>query len=256
MPPPEPDPPAESGDQEPSPAPAGLAPPRPDPEERRRRRRELPAIVVGVAVLHAALLAGLRGAIEAFAAAAPEAVPVQIVQLAAGSGGVPAELLPRTVAPAPVPELADPEPLAIDPEAPPAADQPAATAAPAGTPAIGEPGSGGAWGSGPETWGDVVLPVPLQTPRPLLTEEARRQGWSGVAQLEIMVDRGGEVSAVKVIEPLPYGLGAAVVETVERWSFQPARYLGAPVDLALRIQVRFDAPPTRPPADAPPGSPP
>ena len=87
--------------------------------------------------------------------------------------------------------------------------------------------------------GNVTRPQKIFGPNPQYTEIARKARIQGIVIVEAIIDRAGNVSAVRVLKPLPMGLDQAAVEAVKRWKFEPARLNGRPVDVFYRLTVAF-----------------
>src|SRR6516162_3109509 len=68
----------------------------------------------------------------------------------------------------------------------------------------------------------VTAPIPVYTPNPTYSEEARKAGLSGVVVVEVTVDAAGNVQEVGVVQPLGHGLDEKAVETIRTWRFKPA----------------------------------
>lgn len=87
--------------------------------------------------------------------------------------------------------------------------------------------------------GDISPPEKIFYPTPKYTEEGRQARVQGVVILEAIVDALGNVSRVKVLKGLPYGLGEAAAETAREWKFRPAKQAGQPVAVFLNLTIRF-----------------
>jgi TonB family protein len=104
---------------------------------------------------------------------------------------------------------------------------------------IGE-GSGGGTGGGPYRPGSGIEPPTLvREVKPDYTEEARRRGVEGDVVMEIVVRANGTVGEVRVLQGLGHGLDERAVAAVRRWSFNPARRRGAPVDVLVEVAMEF-----------------
>jgi TonB family protein len=68
---------------------------------------------------------------------------------------------------------------------------------------------------------------------------ARRAGVQGSVVVRGIVRRDGTIDEVEVIKDLPYGLGDAAREAVERWRFRPATFRGDPIDVYYTVTVNF-----------------
>jgi protein TonB len=107
-------------------------------------------------------------------------------------------------------------------------------------PGIG-PGDGGNTGGGLEhIGGGVSKPIPLYTPEPEFSEEARKAKFSGSVQVYCIVDEQGNATNVKVVRPIGMGLDEKAVENVRSYKFKPAMKNGKPVRVPMWIDVSFD----------------
>jgi protein TonB len=103
------------------------------------------------------------------------------------------------------------------------------------------PGSGGNTGGGIEhIGGGVSKPVPLYTPEPEFSEEARKAKFSGSVQVYLIVDAQGNPTHVKVVRPIGMGLDEKAIECVRTYKFKPAMKNGQPVPVDMWIDVSFD----------------
>ncbi|HYM62623.1 MAG TPA: TonB family protein [Thermoanaerobaculia bacterium] len=68
---------------------------------------------------------------------------------------------------------------------------------------------------------------------------ARQAGVQGSVVIRGIVRRDGRIDDVEVIKDLPYGLGDAAREAVERWHFRPATFRGEPIDVYYTVTVNF-----------------
>ena len=87
--------------------------------------------------------------------------------------------------------------------------------------------------------GDITPPEKVIFPSPRYTEEGRQARTQGVVILEAVVDALGDVSRVKVLKGLPYGLSEEAVATAKQWKFRPAMRAGKPVSVYLNLTIRF-----------------
>lgn len=76
-------------------------------------------------------------------------------------------------------------------------------------------------------------------PMPLYTEEARHNGYTGVAKLRVVLDADGTVSRVVPLNSLPYGLTEEAVKTAKSIRFKPATQDGVPVSAEVYIEQDF-----------------
>jgi TonB family protein len=68
---------------------------------------------------------------------------------------------------------------------------------------------------------------------------ARRANVAGAVVIRGIVRKDGTIDNVEVIKDLPYGLGEAARDAVERWKFRPATYRGEPIDVYYTVTVNF-----------------
>jgi len=68
---------------------------------------------------------------------------------------------------------------------------------------------------------------------------ARAAGASGRVVIRGIVRRDGTIDNVEILKDLPYGLGEAAREAVQRWRFRPATYRGDPIDVYYTVTVNF-----------------
>lgn len=125
--------------------------------------------------------------------------------------------------PAPPPQTASAPPASATQPAPPA-EAPASADRSGVYPAVP------AGGSQPEELDRVIPRYPAI---------ARRAGIQGPVVVRGIVRRDGTIDNVEVIKDLPYGLGEAAREAVERWRFRPATYRGEPIDVYYTVTVNF-----------------
>jgi TonB family protein len=85
--------------------------------------------------------------------------------------------------------------------------------------------------------GSVTAPIALISPRPQLTDEARRAKYQGACMLQLIVDRNGMPQAVKLVRKLDYGLDLKAVEAVEKSRFKPAMKNGEPVPVMITVKI-------------------
>lgn len=85
-----------------------------------------------------------------------------------------------------------------------------------------------------------VAPAPSRRVAPTHPPRARRDGVEGEVKLNLLVDAGGRVAQVVVLDATPSGIfEEAAVAAVRQWQFQPARYKGRPVKTWIQQRVAF-----------------
>ena len=87
--------------------------------------------------------------------------------------------------------------------------------------------------------GDVQKPEKVSAPQPQYTEIARKARIQGVVIVQAIIDKGGNVTNVKVLKGLPMGLSEQAVEAIKKWKFKPATLNGKPVDVYYNLTVNF-----------------
>lgn len=84
-------------------------------------------------------------------------------------------------------------------------------------------------------------PVLLNRPRPMFTEEARRNRIQGVVRIKILIDVSGKVTEVVVTRGLPDGLDLQAIRAAYQMRFRPAMKNGSPVPYWLsNVEVEFN----------------
>lgn len=87
--------------------------------------------------------------------------------------------------------------------------------------------------------GNVKAPVTAHRVDPDYTETARAARVAGVVVVEAIIDKQGNVDAVKIVKDLPMGLGAEAVKAVRKWKFKPGTLNGEPVATIFNLTVNF-----------------
>lgn len=102
------------------------------------------------------------------------------------------------------------------------------------------PGSDGGYGGGPYSAGNgVSAPIPIFSPEPAYSEEARKAKFGGIVMLWIVVDAQGIVRNIRIAKPLGMNLDEEAVKTVSTWKFKPAMRQGAAVPVQVEVEVSF-----------------
>jgi TonB family protein len=102
------------------------------------------------------------------------------------------------------------------------------------------PGSDGGCCDGAFSVGNgVSAPIPIFSPEPAYSEEARKAKFGGIVTLWIVVDAQGIVRNIQIARHLPMGLDEEAVKTVSTWKFKPAMRQGAPVPVRVQVEVNF-----------------
>ena len=110
---------------------------------------------------------------------------------------------------------------------------------------IGGGGIGGGVGDGSD---DLVLSASMVTqrarvlakPEPHYTEEARRNQITGTVVLRVIFSRTGEVSNIRAINTLPFGLTERAIEAARKIRFLPAIKNSRPVSVFMQLEYNFN----------------
>jgi hypothetical protein len=75
--------------------------------------------------------------------------------------------------------------------------------------------------------------------RPIYTDEARRNGVTGIVRFRILVGTDGTIKKGKLISGLPYGLTEQAIQALSKLKVNPAINEGKPVEYWLAVQYKF-----------------
>ncbi len=85
-----------------------------------------------------------------------------------------------------------------------------------------------------------AFPVYRKNIPPKYPRLARRRGYQGTVLLDVMVDRTGKVSDLRIVRSSGYTiLDRAAMESVKKWVFEPGMKEGRQVDMWVRVPIRF-----------------
>ena len=110
-------------------------------------------------------------------------------------------------------------------------------------------GDGGSRGGNPNPDDpDRVYPAPqvterarvLAKPEPQYTEEARRNAITGSVVLRVVFSRTGEVTNIRAVQPLPFGLTERAIAAARMIRFRPATRDGRPVNVYMQLEYNFN----------------
>jgi protein TonB len=82
-------------------------------------------------------------------------------------------------------------------------------------------------------------PVPIYSPDPKYSKEARHAKYQGICVLWLVVGTDGRPRNIRVSRTLGYGLDEKAIEAVRKWRFKPATKDGKPVAVEVSVQVNF-----------------
>ena len=80
----------------------------------------------------------------------------------------------------------------------------------------------------------------LSKPEPQYTEEARKNQVTGTVVLRAVFTSGGQVSGIRAVSGLPYGLTERAIEAARRIKFTPATKDGRPVSMYIQLEYNFN----------------
>lgn len=95
---------------------------------------------------------------------------------------------------------------------------------------------------------DRVYPAPqvterarvLAKPEPQYTEDARRNQITGSVVLRVVFSRTGEVTNIRAIQALPFGLTERAIAAARMIRFRPATKDGRPVNVSMQLEYNFN----------------
>ena len=86
----------------------------------------------------------------------------------------------------------------------------------------------------------TLVPRATYTPEPEFSEQARHAKYQGTVVLNIVIDKAGKISRIRLERALGMGLDENAMEGVKRWRFNPATRNGQPVAVEMNIEVSFN----------------
>ena len=88
---------------------------------------------------------------------------------------------------------------------------------------------------------DLVTPPKVLThPAALYTDEARKLGIQGNVVVQAYFEADGNITVLKVVNGLGYGLDENALAALKDWRFAPALQNGLPVSAVAEIEVPFN----------------
>ncbi len=83
--------------------------------------------------------------------------------------------------------------------------------------------------------------IPASMAKPVYPEQERKDGVEGIVILAVDISAAGAVAGAKVEKPVEGhpAFNAAALAAVQQWRFEPARLDGKPVDISIRVPVKF-----------------
>ncbi len=80
----------------------------------------------------------------------------------------------------------------------------------------------------------------LSKPEPQYTEEARKNQVTGTVVLRVIFSRSGEVTGIRAVSALPFGLTARAIAAARQIRFQPATRNGEAVSVHMQLEYNFN----------------
>lgn len=77
-------------------------------------------------------------------------------------------------------------------------------------------------------------------PEPQYTEDARKNQITGSVVLRVVFSRSGEVTNIRAINPLPFGLTERAIAAARLIRFRPATKDGRPVNVSMQLEYNFN----------------
>jgi protein TonB len=106
-------------------------------------------------------------------------------------------------------------------------------------PGLGE-GTGGGTGGGVFRAGSGVEPPRvIREVKADYPDEARRRGITGEVIIALVVRHDGSVGDAHIVRRLSGALDERALAAVRQWRFEPGKYHGSPVDVAVEVAVEF-----------------
>ncbi|HVG19983.1 MAG TPA: TonB family protein [Blastocatellia bacterium] len=104
----------------------------------------------------------------------------------------------------------------------------------------GDPSLGGGTGArGPATAVDQQ-PIPLNSPQPRYTEEARKNKIQGTVLARVLIGADGAIKQVRITRSLPDGLDEMAIQAAYQLRFKPAMKGGQPVAMWKAVAIEFN----------------
>jgi len=86
--------------------------------------------------------------------------------------------------------------------------------------------------------GSKSNPVLVYDVKAVYPPEARAQKLEGVVEVEVIIDRDGQVAQARITGPVE-GLNEAALDAVRQWRFQPALMNGEPTAVVCSVEISF-----------------
>jgi protein TonB len=80
----------------------------------------------------------------------------------------------------------------------------------------------------------------LSKPEPQYSEEARKQGITGTVILRVIFSSTGEITQIRAVQTLPFGLTERAIAAAREIKFLPAMKGGRPVSVYMQLEYNFN----------------
>lgn len=87
--------------------------------------------------------------------------------------------------------------------------------------------------------GQMESPVPVRTVAPVYPYDLRRQGVTGLVNVNCMIDEKGDVQDPKVEKATNDQFVQPALDALKKWKFKPAKRDGTAVAIRVTIPIRF-----------------
>lgn len=80
----------------------------------------------------------------------------------------------------------------------------------------------------------------IAKPEPQYTDEARRNQTTGTVVLRVVFSRSGDVTNIRAVQSLPFGLTEKAIVAARQIRFSPATKDGHPVSVYMQLEYNFN----------------
>jgi TonB family protein len=93
-----------------------------------------------------------------------------------------------------------------------------------------------------DRFGPAIAPLPIHTPSPRYSKEARKNHIVGTVVLSLTIGTDGKPTNIQVAKSLGFGLDENAVDAVRHWRWDPAKINGQPIPVPERVSLDFKLP--------------
>jgi TonB family protein len=79
----------------------------------------------------------------------------------------------------------------------------------------------------------------LTRPEPSYTQDARKNGIEGTVVLKVIFAKDGQVTNIRTVAGLPYGITEQAIKAARKIKFTPAMKEGKPVSMWMQLEYNF-----------------